>query len=1293
MRMNTFDCGKLLHANLVPAEFEVDDFQVRTPTDIIGQHIHLPKWDLTTNDGAANGWNYEDGTLSPIMVQERIHAIEAFNDAFDPESEHYDAALADLAPVATLPNPCDSPDYACGTPGGQLHLTPQPHPFFGSGQEIQVGDAEHLLFEYDGARTTIQRLMADPVVNVAGVDRGLGLTFSHDHYGPSTFQQIGLYSTILIEPAGSTWRHNESGKWLNANDQGQWGRWMTGKGGEYTFDGGPSSWQAVIEPPETAPYGSTVKSEEIKPHREFYFEMSDFQHAYNAGTYVGADASGKPKLTEIVQLDQFNAAEATAPGIQDEWQNAINPTLKLMHNGGFPAVVSAHGSCPGGTIANPVQNDPNVPRPCAEAINVAHGSTWVINYRNEPVGLRVFDPDRIGPDGEDGSQTAGPAGDLAFAFESRNDRAIPQLNTKFGDTPYPTGNAMPDSYCQGNDGDMINCDRNAGDPFTPIMRAYERDDIKIKIQVGATEEQHQTTIHGIKWLSNGSGFGHSPNSGWRNFQSHGISEQFSLQVPMNPALQQVGQVVDYLYATDATRPGIWLGTWGILRSYGSSRSDLYPLPGNDEQNKRINFVNGGEFTGVCPNDAPLRSFDVTAVLANDVLPNNLGVTINGNPQVDVDGDGIPDGGDSDGDGVGDNVGGPLLTNSEGGGTLVYNRRQTVVAPDTLRGLPGGAGPLNDPTAMMYVRTEDLVAEVEANAPAACFNGPNGKNPYKFNPGLKNCNVDLTGCQTSGGGWDPKLPTCKVKLRDNVPVEPLVLRVNAGDCIDVTLRNRLVAQAKDKDGYLVFKSDGNPAFGLNPNGSVGSYVNEYGTAIAEADVVWDHPPDLAGWQDMMWGVKRRMQNGGVLPADPVTGVIPPNVDAQMYFFNNNLVRPGAHVGLHSQLVSYDASRDDGMRVGRNQRQSAEPGGTKTYRYYAGDLFYEEGVAGRNNRRNIKIHATPVEFGASNLLSADRIKQPQKGLFGSLVVEPKEACHPDSDPEERKTCTPPALELVADGQGMGGETRHTRAQATVTSPEGPAGSGGTFREALMIGHKITNLRWADGSAIRNHGQGELGVEGAEDSGHAGFNYGMEPSWFRFNLPPDAPSGGAGDGGYGSIPNVQAFYANKLVEGETNAIPENPEGCSANPMVDCISELGDPQTPVFRAQAGDATRMYVLNGASADRDGTFILHGHLWQRDPYVCTGAADNGASSNSPQDDTVLLEGRCDPYALVPSSALGFNEQGKWMGSEEGMGHVFGHWPILFNAGGTFGVPGDYLFGDYAPNGNRNGQFGILRVEP
>src|SRR5207344_2519143 len=79
MRNNTFDCTLFLHTNLVPEVYQMDDFEVTTSTDIIGQHIHLPKWDLTTTDGSGNGWNYEDGTLSPAAVRERIEAINCFN--------------------------------------------------------------------------------------------------------------------------------------------------------------------------------------------------------------------------------------------------------------------------------------------------------------------------------------------------------------------------------------------------------------------------------------------------------------------------------------------------------------------------------------------------------------------------------------------------------------------------------------------------------------------------------------------------------------------------------------------------------------------------------------------------------------------------------------------------------------------------------------------------------------------------------------------------------------------------------------------------------------------------------------------------------------------------------------------------------------------------------------------------------------------------------------------------------------------------------------------------------------
>ena len=59
----------------MPNYYELDDFQVRTPTDILGQHIHLVKFDVTSSDGAGNGFNYEDGTLSPDEVREVIENI------------------------------------------------------------------------------------------------------------------------------------------------------------------------------------------------------------------------------------------------------------------------------------------------------------------------------------------------------------------------------------------------------------------------------------------------------------------------------------------------------------------------------------------------------------------------------------------------------------------------------------------------------------------------------------------------------------------------------------------------------------------------------------------------------------------------------------------------------------------------------------------------------------------------------------------------------------------------------------------------------------------------------------------------------------------------------------------------------------------------------------------------------------------------------------------------------------------------------------------------------------------
>jgi hypothetical protein len=1116
MRFASGDCGKILHSNLVPNEFALDDFQVRTPTDIIGQHIHLPKWDLTTNDGAANGWNYEDGSLSPGTVRERIAAINLFN----AEAGHA-PDLADLAAVPTL-TVAQGADPGSTAPQNATTLTPLPHPFFGSG----VGG------EYNGARVTIQRIFEDPVVNVSGIDRGLGQTFSHDHYGPSTFQQLGLYSTIMAEPAGSLWVHNETGTPLNAAAGGVPARVVTGPGGLTIADGGPTSWQAaILTQPQLA--GVTTRGQPctgtqvdradcVAQHREFYFEFSDFQHAYEKGVYIGAGPDGRP-----------NGVDPDA----NTWKVAVNPPLKLK-SVPFPDVVTAPNVCPGG-----------VPRPCPEAINISHSSMWVNNFRNEPIGLRVFNPNALGPDGKLGTQTAGLAGDLAFAMQTRTDRAVPQLNTQFGDAPYPAVGS----------GDEINRDRRLGDPFTPILRSYEGDNVKVKVQSGATEEQHQVSIHGVKWLSNGSGFGKAGNSGWRNFQSSGISEQFAFQMPMNANLGQRGATADYLWSTDTSRDGWWTGVWGVMRNYGAVRPDLFQLPNNPIRGNLV-VQNQNQFRSiagnrVCPTTAPLKIFNVTAVLANDVLRNANGVTIpaNVNPT--------------------DNVGGPL---NPAGGTLVYNPRGTVV-PNVIGCavdinpcpagqevvIAGGAGPLNDPTAMMYVRTEDMV--------------------------------------------DPANP--RAGLKPGVPVEPLVLRANAGDCIQVNLTNRLPAVA----------------------------------------------PDLAGWQDVMWVVNRQLFEPQAA-RDPL----------QMHFFNNNLIRPSSYVGMTPQLVEYDITRSEGTVVGINPAdQVVGPGLSRTLVWYAGDLTETITVVG--NQRRANIVATPVEFGGGNITMADQVKQGQKGLFGSLIIEPAGATVAEDtrvpDRQANFAATPNA-------------TRLTRANVTVTSPAGVAGSGGTFREAVMMPHKAINFRWADGRAIEGVKQGELGREGAEDSGHQGVNYAAEPGWFRFKLPPDAPFGNAGTpDSFGAL-DQDAYYSNTLVAAEPNSLPG-----------------GDPATPIFTARPGQATRIHMLVPFATDRDSTLHLAGHVWQRDPFVCNTVAS--------QDAAVPLPGRCNPRESVPSRALGNNPQAKWMGGEEGMGHAYGHWPILVSAGGsdaanlgcTAGQPCDFLYKAWESWGNVNGMWGLLRVTP
>ncbi len=606
IRANTYDCITLHHTNLMPDYYEQDDYQVRTPTDITGQHIHLVKFDVTSSDGAANGFNYEDGSFAPGEVIERIAAINSVGGLVDPSG------------------------------GPPVQLIAKPHPFFGT----------------MGAQTTVQRWYADPVMDANGKDRTLTSVFTHDHFGPSTHQQAGLYAGLLIEPEGSTWRDPETGTIFGSR-----------------FDGGPTSWRADIIAPDTN-----------ETHREFVLAYGDRAPAYEKGG--GVDAQGHP--------------------VSDPAKVINPPNLEGLSS---PLFVRRAARCLDGGFA-----------PCPEAVSKAGAGTFIVNYRNEPLALRVMKPANpanprctLNASGttSDCTQAVGEAGDLAFAYRSDVTRAIPALNSQPVTYPPLTGGVQP------------------GDPYTPLLRSYLGDKVEVHLLVGAHEEGHIASIHGLKWPREGG----SPTSGWRNAQMTGISEHFELLARILPFPDTLGPFNDHLWTGNASVDGSWNGIWGLLRAYNNPQAGLLPLPNNPvppNGNFTSKITNPSAFSGACPVSAPLRSFTVFAVRANEVIT---------------------------------------------GGRLIYNPRTGAFA--------ARPGPLHDPTALLYVHEADLDATLV------------------------------------GSTWT-------YKLKPGVPVEPIVLRANAGDCIEVTVRNGLGPTLADLDGFsgLAMAVEGFNANQIRPSTSVG-----------------------------------------------------------------------------------------------------------------------------------------------------------------------------------------------------------------------------------------------------------------------------------------------------------------------------------------------------------------------------------------------------------------------------------------------------------------------------------------
>lgn len=574
-RAKSGECIEFAATNLVPSNLNLDDFQIFSPTDVIGQHIHLVKFDVTSSDGSGNGWNYEDGTLAADEVRERIAA-----------NNRYQKKI-----------------------GGSQILRPRTHSMFKSGGAMQ-GDArgfcpntldpekwnEH---PWCGAQTTIQRWWADPLLNKragedGAKDRTLRTVFTHDHFGPSSHQHHGLYAALVIEPSNSKWTYPD-GRIMGGSDASgkpveiletiiDNGKPLTRK----RTDGGPTSYAAniIVHQKGTA----CIDNPDPRCNQALDATMVDKERTAR----------------------EFNLAFADFAIVYDKENRPINPPNRIDRDLPLPS------------ISGPI--------PAPEGISASDPGTQLINYRNEPIPLRIGVKDTSGNQDKNENQykqkvgnpekckvlldetinhkctvekdeisckaiadaeTECDPGNMANVFSSKV-HANQAHNGTFQIAKTKKGEIFTES--------LIKNWREPGDPATPLLRAYAGDRVQIRLIQGAQEENHMFSMHGVKWLAQPA----SKNSGYMNGQPIGISEHFEFDVNVDTVKPE--RNADYLYSSWAA-DNLWDGQWGILRSFGwnSKVNGLARLPSNPLQTTELPSARS-----VCPSEAPERLIWVEA---------------------------------------------------------------------------------------------------------------------------------------------------------------------------------------------------------------------------------------------------------------------------------------------------------------------------------------------------------------------------------------------------------------------------------------------------------------------------------------------------------------------------------------------------------------------------------------------------------------------------------------------------------------------------------------------------------
>ncbi len=447
-RANSGDCIEFYHTNRTRKETDLDDFQVRTPTDTIGQHIHLVKFDVTASDGSGNGFNYEDGTFARGALVERIEA-----------ADH-------------------------------------------KGIDIEGHTVKLRLPAKDEYQTTVQRWYADPLLartkecqalvdegkpnwrdDPACRDRTIRTVFTHDHFAPSTIQQHGFYAALLVEPRNSKLQYPDGTNMDAKSDKTKCQPEI--RNGVFKSCAVGTQARILIDDD-----GSESPQED---YREFALAVADFALIYDGNEKARHHPKGLKGYDQLPSSKQrrFETLHRNLRAVQSKYGHPVDP--------------------------------PKLP----EAISKDHHNPYLVNYRHEPLPLRIGcsdyedNPEHCGSESVT-KQRSGDPGDMAFAFSSWTHK----------------------------------------DPGTEVFAGYEGEKVQLRVIQGAQEVQHMLNIHGHRWpreIGN-------PDSPLVAAQEIGISEHFEMKLGHFGDVTRGALFADSLYHFGSV-DDLWNGAWGLIRNF------------------------------------------------------------------------------------------------------------------------------------------------------------------------------------------------------------------------------------------------------------------------------------------------------------------------------------------------------------------------------------------------------------------------------------------------------------------------------------------------------------------------------------------------------------------------------------------------------------------------------------------------------------------------------------------------------------------------------------------------------